>query len=41
MGLGNEHTDVLIGGYLSRDAALEDYGSVLSCGAATYGAPSW
>ena len=38
MGLGNEHTDVLIAGYLSRDAALEDYRSVLACGARLWGA---
>ena len=38
MVLGHEHTDVLIGGYLSRDAALEDYESVLGCGARLWGA---
>jgi len=38
MVLGNEHTDVLIAGYLSRDAALEDYRSVLACGARLWGA---
>jgi uncharacterized membrane protein len=38
MGLGQEHTDVLMGGYLSRDAALEDYESVLACGARLWGA---
>ncbi len=38
MGLGQERTDVLIGGYLSRDAAMEDYESVLACGARLHGA---
>ena len=33
MPLGHETTDVLIGGYLSADAAREDYESVLDCGA--------
>jgi len=30
--------DVLIGGYLSKDAAEEDYNAVLDCGAYLYGA---
>jgi uncharacterized membrane protein len=38
MGLGQEHTDVLIAGYMSHDAALEDYESVLACGARLWGA---
>ncbi len=38
MGLGREQTDVLIGGYLSRDAAMDDYESVLACGARLWGA---
>jgi uncharacterized membrane protein len=33
MAIHDETTDVLIGGYLSRDAAIEDYESVLACGA--------
>ena len=41
MGLGSRQIDVLIGGYLSSDAATEDYESVLDCGAATSKAPSW
>ncbi len=36
--MGQERTDVLIGGYLSRDAAMEDYESVLNCGARLHGA---
>jgi len=38
MGLGREQTDVLIAGYLSRDAAMDDYESVLACGARLWGA---
>lgn len=34
----NETTDVLIGGYLSTEAAHEDYEAVLNCGAALWGA---
>jgi uncharacterized membrane protein len=33
-----ETTDVLIGGYLSTDAAHEDYDAVLNCGARLWGA---
>jgi arylsulfatase len=33
-----ETTDVLIGGYLSADAAKEDYEAVLACGARLWGA---
>lgn len=33
MAIHEETTDVLIGGYLSKDAAIEDYESVLACGA--------
>ena len=38
MGRREERTDVLIGGYLSTDAAHEDYESVLNCGAEIMGA---
>jgi arylsulfatase len=38
MGFDDETTDVLIGGYLSADAAHEDYEAVLSCGARLWGA---
>jgi len=38
MPLGKETTDVLIGGYLSTDAAHEDYQAVLNCGARLLGA---
>jgi arylsulfatase len=38
MGFDDETTDVLIGGYLSVDAAHEDYEAVLSCGARLWGA---
>jgi arylsulfatase len=38
MPIDDETTDVLIGGYLSSDAAHEDYDSVLSCGAHLWGA---
>jgi uncharacterized membrane protein len=34
----DEMTDVLIGGYLSKDAAEEDYNAVLECGAHLHGA---
>ena len=34
----DETTDVLIGGYLSTDAAHEDYEAVLGCGAHLWGA---
>jgi hypothetical protein len=33
MGLGEEHTDGLIPGHLSRDAAMDDHESVVACGA--------
>ena len=36
--MAKEPTDVLIGGYLSTDAAHEDYESVLNCGAEIMGA---
>ena len=38
MGLDDETTDVLIGGYLSTDAAKEDYEAVLNCGVRLWGA---
>ena len=38
MGLDDETTDVLIGGYLSADAAKEDYEAVLNCGVRLWGA---
>lgn len=38
MSFDDETIDVLIGGYLSRDAALEDYESVLGCGGYLHGA---
>ena len=38
MTFAGETTDVLIGGYLSADAAKEDYEAVLSCGARLWGA---
>jgi len=38
MGFDEETTDVLIGGYLSADAAKEDYEAVLACGARLWGA---
>ena len=41
MWLEDETTDVLIGGYLSADAAHEDYEAVLDCGAHLSRAPSW
>ncbi len=38
MPLGKGTTDVLIGGYLSTDAAHDDYEAVLNCGADVMGA---
>ena len=38
MHIDDETTDVLIGGYLSSDAAHEDYDAVLHCGARLLGA---
>ena len=38
MGFRDETTDVLIGGYLSTDAAQEDYEAVLGCGVRLWGA---
>jgi uncharacterized membrane protein len=38
MAIHEETIDVLIGGYLSRDAAMEDYESVLACGGYLHGA---
>lgn len=38
MPFDDETTDVLIGGYLSTDAAHEDYEAVLNCGARLWGA---
>lgn len=38
MPLRHETTDVLIGGYMSKDAAMEDYETVLNCGARLWGA---
>jgi arylsulfatase len=38
MKFDHETTDVLIGGYLSRDAADEDYDAVLGCGGYLHGA---
>ena len=38
MTIDDETTDVLIGGYLSTEAAHEDYESVLNCGAKLWGA---
>jgi arylsulfatase len=38
MAFDDETTDVLIGGYLSTDAAHEDYEAVLSCGTRLLGA---
>ena len=40
MPFDEETTDVLIGGYLSTDAAHEDYEAVLAAVRAS-GAPSW
>ena len=38
MKIDDETTDVLIGGYLSTEAAKEDYEAVLNCGARLWGA---
>lgn len=38
MSIDDETTDVLIGGYLSAQAAHEDYDAVLACGARLWGA---
>ena len=38
MKIDDETTDVLIGGYLSTDAAHEDYEAVRTCGAHLWGA---
>jgi len=38
MGFDEETTDVLIGGYLSVDAAREDYEAALNCGERLWGA---
>ena len=38
MALDDETIDVLIGGYLSKDAAMQDYESVLACGGYLHGA---
>jgi uncharacterized membrane protein len=38
MHIDDETTDVLIGGYLSTEAAHEDYDAVLNCGAHLWGA---
>ena len=38
MEIDDETTDVLIGGYLSTDAAQEDYEAVLGCGERLWGA---
>jgi arylsulfatase len=38
MGFDEETTDVLIGGYLSVDAAQEDYEAALNCGERLWGA---
>ncbi len=38
MAFDDETIDVLIGGYLSKDAAMEDYESVLACGGYLHGA---
>ena len=38
MNIDDETTDVLIGGYLSAEAAHEDYEAVLACGARLWGA---
>jgi len=38
MALDDETIDVLIGGYLSKDAAMQDYESVLDCGGYLHGA---
>jgi uncharacterized membrane protein len=38
MKIDDETTDVLIGGYMSTDAAKEDYEAVLNCGVRLWGA---
>jgi uncharacterized membrane protein len=38
MKFGDEKVDVLIGGYMSKDAAEQDYEAVLSCGGYLHGA---
>jgi arylsulfatase len=38
MKFDHETTDVLIGGYLSKEAADQDYAAVLGCGAYLHGA---
>jgi len=38
MAFDEETIDVLIGGYLSKDAAMQDYESVLACGGYLHGA---
>ena len=38
MPIDDETTDVLIGGYLSKEAAKEDYEAVLNCGVRLWGA---
>jgi uncharacterized membrane protein len=38
MAFDDETIDVLIGGYLSKDAAMQDYESVLGCGGYLHGA---
>jgi uncharacterized membrane protein len=38
MKFDDETTDVLIGGYMSKDAAQEDYEAVLACGGYLHGA---
>jgi len=38
MKLDDETTDVLIGGYLSKEAADDDYDAVLACGGYLHGA---
>ena len=38
MAFDEETIDVLIGGYLSKDAAMQDYESVLGCGGYLHGA---
>lgn len=38
MAIDDETTDVLIGGYMSAEAAHEDYEAVLNCGARLWGA---
>ena len=38
MKFDDETTDVLIGGYMSKDAAQDDYEAVLACGGYLHGA---